>query len=86
MHGKSREIVSISRLNDSSDRVQSLPDAETVSHSVLSSVTASGDTTTKIDDDNLNQKNNSTKSESHLQTAVAEMSNMCRDLGQQYTT
>jgi hypothetical protein len=78
--------VSISGLNGSSDRIQNLPDAETVSHRALSSGAASGDATTKIDDDNLNQNNSSTKPESPLHTALTEMNNMCRGLGQKYAT
>jgi hypothetical protein len=78
--------VSVFGLNGSSDKIQSIPDAETISHSVLSSVAAFDDATTKIDDNSLSQNKNSTKSESPLQAALTEMSNMCRDLGQQYTT
>ncbi len=64
----------------SPDRVQSLPDAEIISQSVPSSVSALDITTMRAGDDSPVQSPTSMQAESPLQTALTQVENICRSI------
>jgi hypothetical protein len=65
-------------LTGCSDRIQSLPDTDIISHGRQLSLSALDNATTNTSDNNLSQNLNSTQRE------FTQMDNMCQDPGLQY--